>query len=175
MAELILIRHAEAEELKTTDAARRLTKKGHKQANYLSRVLNAEIPQVDLFVHSGIKRAEQTLQLTIAKKARWNIMTTASLKHEAKAIEFAKWLQVHADDLEKVIAIGHEPHLSRFVAWAVARSSQAHFEIKKGAIVRLEIIDFDLILKRRMKLTELVSIKQLKSSLSKKPKLKNRV
>ena len=168
MAELILIRHAEAEELKTTDNARKLTKKGQKQSKILSKTLAKEIDHCDLFVHSGIVRAEQTLQIIIGYKENRNIIETATLKHEAKAIEFGKWLRIHAEDLEKLIVVGHEPHLSRFISWAVARSNQTQFEIKKAGFVRLEIVDFSLILKYRMKLKELMPIKRMKSALKKR-------
>ncbi|MBC7419704.1 MAG: histidine phosphatase family protein [Bdellovibrio sp.] len=164
MAELILIRHAEAEEIKTSDLARRLTQKGQKQAKYLAQVFTNELDHVDLFVHSGITRAEQTLKLIIGSKENWNVMTTSSLKHEGKAVDLGKWLKLHADELSKVVVVGHEPQLSRFVAWAVARSNQAQLKIKKGGIVRLQIVDFSVIMKTRMILTELTSIKKIKSA-----------
>ena len=164
MAELILIRHTEAEEAKTTDRARNLTKKGKKHALYLANAFKKELVHTDLFVHSGMNRAEQTLNLILKSKENLNIMVTETLNHEIEAIEFAKWLKLHAEDLLKIVVVGHEPHLSRFVGWAVARSNQTHIQIKKGGVVRLQITEFSDILKKRMTLTELISIKQLKSA-----------
>ncbi len=167
MPELILIRHAEAEEPKTTDAARRLTHKGRKQAKVLAKLLAAELTECDLFVHSAITRSEETLKLILGPTQTLNIMSTTTLKHSAPAIEFAKWLKIHGDDLQKILVVGHDPQLSRFVSWAVARSNQTEFEIKKATIVRLQIGEFGLILKKRMKLTELTPIKIIKSARKK--------
>ena len=164
MAELILVRHTEAEKEETTDSARKLTRKGHKQAKILSNILLPEINKFDLYVHSGIVRSEQTLNLILGDNHTFNTMQTSTLEHETKAIEFAKWLKIHADDLKKVMVVGHEPQLSRFLSWAIARSDQVKFRIKKGCLIRLHISEFSELLTERMQLVELTSNKTLKSA-----------
>ncbi len=58
---VILMRHGQAEALKTTDSARQLTEFGQQQAKESAKYLMDKY-QPDLFIVSPYKRAKQTLQ-----------------------------------------------------------------------------------------------------------------
>ncbi len=168
MAELIFVRHAEAEQKMTTDAARRLTDKGQKQSQFLADLFAAELTEIDLFVQSEIVRSQETLQLLIGGASDLRIETTGLL-YEVPPIEFIKWFKLKANRLNKVLVVGHESHMTEMIGWCIARTQDVSIDIKKAGVVRLEIDDFNNILERKMSLTELVTFKKLKAQFRPAP------
>ncbi|MBC7741911.1 MAG: histidine phosphatase family protein [Bdellovibrionaceae bacterium] len=161
MAELIFVRHAEAELLKTTDAVRSLTEKGQKQSQRLSKIFLQELSLIELFIQSDLVRSQETLLGLLDAHVPSRILTTDTL-YEKPPIELAKWLKKNASGLQKILVVGHESQMSEFIGWGLARSLEIEFEIKKAGVARLEIHDFSNILEQKLILTELLSLKRMK-------------
>ena len=128
--QLILWRHAEAEDDAPTDMARRLTGKGNKQAAKMAAWLKAQ-------AGSGIKhwrviaspavRAQQT-----AEALGLPIETVDAIAPDASAdavLRAAHWL--HGKD--NVIVVGHQPTLGMVAAYLI-NGVDGYVPVKKGAM-----------------------------------------
>ena len=122
--DLILWRHADAED-GADDLARRLTRKGEKQAAAMAKWLQARLPNDYTLVASPAVRAQQTAEALGAK-----IVTDKTLAPGASVAEISKAAERPGS---LVIIVGHQPDLGR----AAARFANASGEwaIDKGAIV----------------------------------------
>jgi phosphohistidine phosphatase len=122
--DLILWRHADAEE-GADDMARRLTRKGEKQAAAMAKWLRAHLPREYTLLASPAVRAQQTAAALgspiVTEKA---LAPGASPKDIRRAAEKREGL---------VIIVGHQPDLGRAAARLVADAA-AEWPIEKGAI-----------------------------------------
>ena len=124
--DLILWRHAEAEE-GVPDAARKLTKKGEKQAEKLAAWLRARIHQPVRMLVSPTTRTQQTAQ---AFSSQFEIVKEIGLNSSAKRIlQVTGW--PHTE--ETVVVIGHQPTLGQLAALLLS-GLEMDWNIKKGAI-----------------------------------------
>jgi phosphohistidine phosphatase len=128
--ELVLWRHAEAEELRTgiTDLQRALTPKGQRQARGMARWLNERLPQDARVLCSPAVRTQQTVA---ALKRPFE--TLDALRPDATVAQLlhaARWPQ---DDQAVVLVVGHQPTLGAVAAHLMAQSSTS-WAVKKGAI-----------------------------------------
>ncbi len=127
--ELILWRHAEAEYDAPTDLKRRLTPKGHKQAEKMARWLTAHLGGKKLrLISSGALRAQETLAALsrdFVIDPRLNPGTQP--KHYLEVIGWPD-----ADD-SVVIITGHQPEIGRLASLLLAGEEQ-DWSVKKGAI-----------------------------------------
>ena len=128
--QLILWRHAEAEDDAPSDQARRLTNKGHKQAAKMATWVKAQ-------VGSGIKhwrviaspavRAQQT-----AEALHLPFETIDAIAPDASAdvvLRAAHWPQGKAN----VIVVGHQPTLGMVAAYLI-NGVDGYVQVKKGAM-----------------------------------------
>jgi phosphohistidine phosphatase len=122
--ELILWRHADAEE-GTDDMARRLTRKGEKQAAAMAKWLRAHLPKDYTVVASPAARAQETAAALGAK-----INTEKTLAPGASPAAIIKAAEKHKG---LVIVVGHQPDLGRAAAQLVC-GARAEWSIRKGAI-----------------------------------------
>lgn len=124
--ELILWRHAEAEDSQP-DLARKLTRKGEKQAANMAAFLNRRLPAETRILVSPAVRAQQT---ALALSA--NFTTIPEIAPNAIAQELlqaAHW--PHAGGT--VLIVGHQPALGAVVAELLGCEHDS-FRIKKGGI-----------------------------------------
>lgn len=129
--ELILWRHAEAEELIVEDIAldleRKLTKKGERHAKKMAKWLNARLPKNARILVSPAKRSQQT-----AKALGRDYITLPELAPGASAeaaLKAANWPLA----LDVVVVIGHQPTLGAAASLALTKKKMP-WSIKKGAI-----------------------------------------
>ncbi|HET7366389.1 MAG TPA: histidine phosphatase family protein [Burkholderiales bacterium] len=122
--ELILWRHADAEE-GTDDMARRLTRKGEKQAAAMAKWLRAHLPEDYTLLASPAARAQETAAALGTK-----VITEKTLAPGAAPAAIIKAAQKHEG---LVIVVGHQPDLGRAAAQWVA-GARADWSIRKGAI-----------------------------------------
>src|SRR5919197_2633652 len=124
--DLILWRHAEAEEGTTEDLRRRLTSKGRKQAARAAEWLLQRLPARLSLIASPALRAHQTAQaLGMPIRGDETLAPGAS----AKAIIAAcGWPQYKG----AVVVVGHQPDLGRALAHLLC-AAQGSWSIKKGA------------------------------------------
>jgi len=128
--QIILWRHAEAEDQVTTDIARNLTPRGRKQAekmaSWLKIQLGAELKQWRV-IASPAARTQQTVA---ALGVPFETIATIAPDAPADAvIEAANWPSGAAS----VIVVGHQPTLG-MVAARLINGADGYVAVKKGAM-----------------------------------------
>lgn len=132
-ADLILWRHAEAEDLTDneetggSDLSRRLTPKGEKQAARMSNWLQRNLPEEARIWSSPAVRTEQTV-LALGRKYR----LSDALRPDASVddlLQLVQWPKLH----HPVLIVGHQPTLGRVVTRLVGLN-ESECSIKKGSV-----------------------------------------
>ena len=131
--DLILWRHAEAEDLEETDEggggdlSRRLTAKGEKQAARMAAWLDRQLPDGVRIWCSPAVRTEQTV-IALGRKYR----VRNELRPDATPedlLEAAQW----PDARQPVLVVGHQPTLGRVVARLLGLKEE-ECSIRKGSV-----------------------------------------
>jgi len=124
--ELILWRHADAEE-GIPDDARRLTAKGRKQAEKMAVWLAEQLPSGYRVMTSPAQRARETAaaltEHAVVTKAASTLATPEGV------LEAAGW----PDGAGTVVVVGHQPTLGAAAALALTGNAAA-WDMSKGAI-----------------------------------------
>jgi phosphohistidine phosphatase len=124
--DLILWRHAEAKPGEP-DLGRRLTAKGHKQAERVGGWLDGHLPQTARILASPADRAQET---ALALKRKFKTSDALAPGTSAAAVlAAAGW----PDSTEAVVIIGHQPSLGAALAFLLA-GEEADWSIRKGAV-----------------------------------------
>ncbi len=124
--ELILWRHAEAED-GAPDSQRKLTPKGHKQADKVAGWLKSRLAEEVRILASPTTRTQQT-----AKALQRPFETVAAVGPAASSeaiLKAARW----PDAPGAVVIVGHQPTLGEVAAWLLCGTTAA-WTIKKGAL-----------------------------------------
>ncbi|AMM14460.1 histidine phosphatase family protein [Burkholderia sp. PAMC 28687] len=125
---LILWRHAEAEDQAASDLARQLTGRGVKQAQAAAKWLKSRIDGDALFLVSPATRTIQTME-TFGD--RYQVAKEIAPGASAQAVlDAAQWPQGAA---ETVVVVGHQPTLGR-VAALLLTGQEAAWTMKKAGI-----------------------------------------
>ncbi|MGH8779334.1 SixA phosphatase family protein [Paraburkholderia sp.] len=132
---LILWRHAEAEDIASSDLARQLTARGRKQAQTAARWLRARIDPDAVVLASPAARTVQTAEsLTDQYRVVQEIAPDASA---AAVLDAAGW----PDGIARtVVVVGHQPTLGHVAARLLAGSG-ASWPVKKAGIWWIESRD----------------------------------
>jgi phosphohistidine phosphatase len=126
MMDLVLWRHAEAED-GTPDAARRLTKRGRKQAKKMAEWLDARLPGKARLVVSPATRARETAD-ALGRKYAPNAAVDVGASAD-DVLKAAGW--PHRGGT--VVVVGHQPTLGE-VAARLLSGSETEWSVRKGAI-----------------------------------------
>ena len=126
--DLILWRHADAEDAGPAgDLARRLTKKGRKQADAMAKWLAPRLEGAWRIVVSPAQRALETVEpLGQEFEVRESVSTSASA---ASVLREVNW--PHG---ERVLVVGHQPTLGE-VAARLLGGEAGEVSVRKGAIL----------------------------------------
>ncbi len=124
--DLILWRHAEAEEGEP-DAARRLTSKGAKHAERVGAWLDKHLPEATRVLVSPAERAQQTAR-ALDRKFK-TLAELAPGAPVAAVLAAAKW----PDAREPVVIVGHQPTLGMVAAFLLA-GEEAPWSMKKAQL-----------------------------------------
>lgn len=126
--ELILWRHADAEdENPGGDLARRLTRKGTKQAGRMARWIKPRLEGEWRIVSSPAQRALETVApLEMQYEVRESVSTAASAR---SVLAEAGW-----PDADRVLVVGHQPTLGE-VAALLLGGGAGEVSVRKGAIL----------------------------------------
>lgn len=144
---LLLIRHGKAEDPEAwsksgnDDTERPLTPAGRRRMRDAARGLMTLIPRLDVLATSPLTRAAQTAKILYkAYDHKPQFLEADVLAGGHKPAEVIRWLKDHDLDAGGTVAlVGHEPDLSRWVAWFLANREQADMvEMKKGAVAALD-------------------------------------
>jgi phosphohistidine phosphatase len=131
--DLILWRHAEAEE-GTPDAARKLTKKGERQAEKIASWLKAKLQDPTRMLVSPAVRTQQT---AAALRADFETVKEIGVGSSARRIlQATGWPNAKGT----IIVVGHQPTLGQLAALLLA-GMELDWTIKKGALWWLQTQD----------------------------------
>ncbi|MFM0594436.1 phosphohistidine phosphatase SixA [Paraburkholderia dilworthii] len=126
--DLILWRHAEAEEFAASDLARALTTRGRKQAQNVAKWLRTRLPDDALVLASPATRTIQTAE-TLSDQYR----VVRELAPNASAddvLNAAGWPKGVA---QTVVIVGHQPTLGH-VAARLLGNSETSWPLKKAGV-----------------------------------------
>ena len=123
--DLILWRHADAED-GSPDLARRLTKKGRKQAERVAEWLAEHLPKDYVLISSPAVRARETAEALGKPRIVEALAPGASVK---EILQTAGWPNGEAT----VVLVGHQPDFGRAIAYLVCRR-ETDWTLKKGGL-----------------------------------------
>ena len=138
--ELLIIRHAIAEEPVTDDAARRLTDEGRKRMRRAAKRLPALLPAIDLLATSPLIRAVETAEIVAAAYGGIAVVEAPALAPGQPPEALAQWLASRRVT-GVVCVVGHEPGLNVTAGWLLAGTPRALLDLKKGAACLLNCPD----------------------------------
>ncbi len=125
---LILWRHAEAEDQAASDLARQLTARGRKQAQGIAKWLRTRLDDDAVLLASPATRTIQTVE---AFGDRYRVVDALAPGSSAQAVlDAAGWPE---DIAETVVVIGHQPTLGH-VAARLMTGHEAEWSVKKSGI-----------------------------------------
>jgi phosphohistidine phosphatase len=130
MMELILWRHAEAEE-GTPDLARKLTSRGKKQAKRVAEWLHTQLPDSARILVSPAVRAQQTARELVDLSDR-SVRTVDAIGPDVAArdvLDAADWPRSRVP----IVIVGHQPTLGQVASLLLAGEIE-EWSIKKGAV-----------------------------------------
>lgn len=124
--DLILWRHAEAEP-GMPDLGRRLTAKGHKQAERVGAWLDSHLPEGTRVLVSPADRAQQTA--SVLKRPRKTVDEIGPGASAAEVLAAAGWPDAH----ESALVVGHQPTLGEVAAYLLS-GEEAYWAVKKAGV-----------------------------------------
>lgn len=140
--EIVFLRHAPAGEREDwartgrPDSERPLTMDGRKRARQAAKGLASFIATADLVATSPWVRAKETA-IIVAKALGAPLVETNFLLPHRSPSSLAGWLS--GLDGQRVVLVGHEPHLSKVISWLMMGSgSRSIVALKKSQAVLLE-------------------------------------
>jgi len=135
--DLLVVRHAIAEDREAfaksgkDDAERPLTQTGRKKFQQGARGLRRLLSSIDLVATSPHVRARQTADILVKAFRLREAVHLSALLPEADPAALLSFL--HRQRRKSLIAVvGHEPHLSKLVAFLLAGRRESFTDIKKG-------------------------------------------
>lgn len=117
------------------DSERPLTADGRKRVRDAARGLRALAGGIDLVAASPWTRARQTAEIA-AKELGAPLAETNFLLPHRSPESLAKWLSGLKN--ERIVLVGHEPHLSKVIGWFLTGDERGYVALKKGQAALLE-------------------------------------
>jgi phosphohistidine phosphatase len=136
--EIWLLRHAKAEEggPDTPDGERALTPGARKKMSAAALTIARLEPKFDAILTSPLRRARQTAEpVARALGQRDDLIETDALSPGADPKEILR--EIEKRRMKRVLLVGHMPHLGRLLGYLLTGRSNAHMEMKKGALARI--------------------------------------
>jgi phosphohistidine phosphatase len=141
MKELFIVRHGPAGKSlddKKMDETRPLTKKGKEKMKDIARGLSDMDISFDKIVTSPLIRCAETADiLSKCGTGKKCVESIDALKPGGSGDELIGYLNA-LDGVDKVAIVGHEPFLSEFASYCLAKSKNSFIDLKKGGVIALE-------------------------------------
>lgn len=131
--ELILVRHADAEDEAESDFARELTAKGRKQSARVGKFLARLGLRPDMIVTSPLVRAQQTAAILHEETAAVNGVAEDKRLACGMTPEEAYAVAEEYGCEGTLLLVGHEPDFSRLAADLTGMAGSGNLEIKKAS------------------------------------------
>lgn len=103
--------------------------------------LREMIDPVDRVITSPYVRARQTAEILSQIFFETPVVEAAELVPHSPPSAFVNWLKAHAADAKVLVAVGHEPQISALATYLLAGKAESLIEMKKSAVLSLEIAD----------------------------------
>ena len=133
---IYFLRHADAEDFVDSDFTRKLTPKGHDQAERVGKFCKQNGIKPEVFLTSPLVRARETAEI-VGKKtgltpviADWLAcgMTPATLIEKLQPLSTKS----------SVLLVGHEPDLSTAVSYLLGLNEPINFPIRKASLTAID-------------------------------------
>jgi phosphohistidine phosphatase len=126
--DLILWRHAEAEDQASSDLARQLTARGRRQAQATARWLKSRLGDHAVFL---VSPATRTIQTAEAFGDQYRVVRELAPGGSAQALlDAAGWPEGIA---QTVVVVGHQPTIGQVASWLMT-GDEAEWSVKKSGI-----------------------------------------
>jgi phosphohistidine phosphatase len=136
--EIYILRHGIAVERGTSgykkDSDRPLTPEGKDKMHQIAEAILAMELKFDLILSSPFARAEQTASI-VAGELEQEVTFSEFLEPDGNALELIA--EINDEKPQRVLLVGHEPHLSQLVSVLTTGGSDAAIELKKGGLCKL--------------------------------------
>lgn len=135
--DVLVIRHAiamdqpEAQAQDIADRDRPLTPKGKKKMKRVARGLHRRVPRIASIVTSPLRRAVETATVVGRAYGGLEHVESNALNPDAEPEALAQVLGESTVG-SPVAVVGHEPHLSKWISWALTGQPGTPLELKKG-------------------------------------------
>ena len=142
--DLYLMRHgiAEAPETQSSgqDRDRRLTPKGVRRVRQIAQAMKEMGLEFDRILSSPFRRARETAELVAeGLEAESRLKFGDHLAVPPDNLKLLRQIATHRPALERVLLVGHEPHLSELTSLLVAGSPDLRLTFRKGGLCRLSV------------------------------------
>jgi len=142
--DIYLMRHGKAEVAGQggSDAARRLTKKGHDEIRAVARWMKAQDLSFDLIAASPLARAQETAGIVAAALGpetveSWEVLVPGG-NPDTVCHAIGRY-----PDTATLLLVGHEPLLSALASRMVAGDENARIAMTKGAVAKIRNFSFE--------------------------------
>jgi phosphohistidine phosphatase len=137
--QVVVVRHAVAEEAQADqpDAQRALTVKGKKKMAKGARGLRNIFPHADFIAHSPLLRARQTAEILATSYPGISLHEATVLSPGKGAAALNAWLR--QQPVDRLILVGHEPDLSRWLCVVLSGRRKAFVEFGKASACLVEM------------------------------------
>lgn len=138
------MRHGKAEDAGHggTDAARRLTKKGHDEIRAVARWMKAQELSFDLIAASPLARAQDTAGIIAAILGSAPVETWDVLVPGGNPDAVCHAISRYPADAT-LLLVGHEPLLSALVSRMISGDENARIAMTKGAVAKIRHFSFE--------------------------------
>ena len=142
MIELYVVRHgiAVGRESPVEDAFRPLTTKGRRRFRKTAKAFSRVARKLDLILTSPLVRAVQTAEILASAAKHGEVAVLEELDPQVPVETLVEAVAMRTNGAKAVALVGHEPQLSELIA-ALAGVAPEELDLKKGAIVRLDMDD----------------------------------
>ncbi len=138
--EVFVFRHGDAEPRgdHVEEARRKLTPRGRMEVEQVARVARRVKVAPELVFTSPYDRARETAEIAVGQlEGSDELKETKGLLPNSNPEQMWKELRTHKSAKSALVA-GHEPHLSRFLAYLLGSPSLT-IDLKKGALARVSV------------------------------------
>ena len=135
---LLLLRHGDAAAAAATDADRPLTPRGRDEARRAGLLLKKLGVRPDVLLASPLVRAQETARIASAEISAPPVVATEHLVPSSDHRQIMA--ELSALNAERVLCVGHEPHIGEFVALLTTGSRAARIFVEKGSLDRKSVV-----------------------------------